>query len=167
MSPPDPRRSDSPAALTDGAAGEGALNVLAADAEEGGTIELALSDLEVDSIQPTVIPDEIGPTVVGIPLRNQLAAARIAHAISNARDAQALIDEAVELLATVRGLHAETYHLGAAVGALRETADLLARHASAAGPAGLLSGGPLVDLKNDPTYEEIAIWVSFGIPVTS
>jgi hypothetical protein len=167
MSPPDPRRSDSPAALTDGAAGEGAPNAPAVDREDGRTIELALSDLEVDSVRPTAIPDEIGPTVGGIPIRNQLAAARIAHAISNAREAQALMDEAVELLATVRGLHAETYQLGAAVGTLRETADVLARHASAAGQSGTAPGGPLVDLKNDPSYEEIAIWVSFGIPVTS
>ena len=108
-------------------------------------------------------PDEIGSTVAGIPIRNQLAAARIAHAVSNAREARALIDEAVELLATVRGLHAQTYQLGATCGALRDTIDALARHESVAGRG----EAPPVDLKNDPSYEEIAIWLSFGIPVTS
>jgi hypothetical protein len=156
MSPPDPRHGISPAAVPHAAAGEGAPEGLAAIPLEGRTIELAISD---------IVPDEIGPTVGGIPIRNQLAAARIAHALSNAREAQALIDEAVELLATVRGLHAETYQLGAARGGLRDTTDLLARHtrieAGAEGPS------PVADLKTDPSYEEIAIWVSFGIPVRS
>ncbi len=157
MSPPDPRRDISPAALPHGAAGEGALQRPAEVPLEGRTIELAISDL---------VPDEIGPTVGGIPIRNQLAAARIAHALSNAREAQALIDEAVELLATVRGLHAETYQLGAARGALRDTTDLLARHTRT--EAGGADGPtPAADLKTDPSYEEIAIWVSFGIPVRS
>jgi hypothetical protein len=134
-----------------------------ADGEDGRTIELAASDLEMEVSPAVAIPDEIGSTVAGIPIRNQLAAARIAHAVSNAREAQALIDEAVELLATIRGLHAETYQLGAACGALRDTIDALARHETVAGRA----EAPSVDLKNDPSYEEIAIWLSFGIPVTS
>lgn len=157
MSPPDPRHDISPAVLPHGTAGEGAPDSAVDAAPEGATIELAISD---------VIPDEIGPTVGGIPLRNQLAAARIAHVLSNVREAQAMLDEAVELLATVRGLHAETYQLGAARGALRDTTDLLARRARPA-PGGAEGPSPLVDLKGDPSYEEIAIWVSFGIPVRS
>jgi hypothetical protein len=156
MSPPDPRHDISPVAVPHTAAGEGAPEGLAEVPLEGRTIELAISD---------IVPDEIGPTVGGIPIRNQLAAARIAHALSNAREAQALIDEAVELLATVRGLHAETYQLGAARGALRDTTDLLARHARI--EAGAEGPSPVADLKTDPSYEEIAIWVSFGIPVRS
>jgi hypothetical protein len=113
------------------------------------TLELSTAEFRQMQSNPSgAEPDEVGPTVVGIPLRNQLAAARIAHALSNAREAQALIDEAVELLATVRGLHAETYQLGATRGGLRETIDLLTR-------------------RTRPSYEEIAIWLSFGIPVTS
>lgn len=158
MSPPDPRHSDSSAAPMTGAAGEGSRTA-AVDLEDGRTIELAAADLEL-LVNP---PDEIGSTVAGIPIRNQLAAARIAHAVANAREAQALVDEAVELLATVRGLHAETYQLGSACGALRDTIDALARHGSVAGEG----DAPAVDLKNDPSYEEIAIWLSFGIPVTS
>jgi hypothetical protein len=132
------------------------------------TVELSTSELQiVAATADTTAPDEIGPTVVGIPIRNELAAARIAHALTNAREAQALIDEAVELLATVRGLHAETYQLGAARGAIRETTDLLDRRA---GRSSDDSGGAPAqpfDLKKDPTYEEIAVWMSFGIPVTS
>lgn len=157
MNPPDPRHDISPAALPHGAAGEGAPERSAEALLEGRTIDLAISD---------IVPDEIGPTVGGIPIRNQLAAARIAHVLSNVREAQALIDEAVELLATVRGLHAETYQLGAARGALRDTTDLIARQARTA-PDGAEGPSPIVDLKNDPSYEEIAIWVTFGIPITS
>jgi hypothetical protein len=167
MSPPDPRPTATPAALMNGAAGVGTPNGPAVDCEDGRTIELAVSDLGGEALLGATTPDEIGSTVAGIPIRNQLAAARIAHALSNAREAQALMDEAVELLATVRGLHAETYQLGAARGALRDTIDVLGRHANAAARAGAAPGAPLVDLKNDPSYEEIAIWVSFGIPVTS
>ena len=145
-----------------GAAGEGPRTA-AVDCEDARTIELAATDLEIVVSPGPTTPDEIGSTVAGIPIRNQLAAARIAHAVSNAREAQALIDEAVELLATVRGLHAETYQLGATCGALRDTIDALARHESVAGGPEV----PPVDLKNDPSYEEIAIWLSFGIPVTS
>lgn len=162
MTPPDPQRDVSPAALAHGAAGEAAGAPV-----EGQTIELALSEIQIEGATSSDVPDEIGPTVGGIPIRNQLAAARIAHVLSNAREAQALIDEAVELLATVRGLHAETYQLGAARGALRDTIDLVARHARAARDGGADASTPLVDLKGDPSYEEIAIWVSFGIPVTS
>ena len=165
MSPPDPRHDISPAALPHGAAGEGAPEGSAEGPLEGRTIEVAISDVQVEGTASDVVPDEIGPTVGGIPIRNQLAAARIAHALSNAREAQALIDEAVELLATVRGLHAETYQLGAARGALRDTTDLLARHARI--EAGAEGPSPVADLKTDPSYEEIAIWVSFGIPVRS
>ena len=165
MSPPDPRHDSSPAALPHGAAGEGAPKA-SPEVPEGRTIELAISDIQVEGTASNVVPDEIGPTVGGIPVRNQLAAARIAHALSNAREAQALMDEAVELLATVRGLHAETYQLGAACGALRDTADLLVRHTRT--EAGRAEGAsPVADLKTDPSYEEIAIWVSFGIPVRS
>ncbi len=167
MSPPDPCPSHSPAAPIGGAAGRGARDATTVDDEDSRTIELAAADLEMESIDPVTIPDEIGPTVVGIPIRNQLATARIAHAVSNAREAQALIDEAVELLATIRGLHAETYQLGAACGALRDTIDGLARYASTARRVGAATGAPLVDLKNDPSYQEIATWVSFGIPVIS
>lgn len=157
MSPPDPRHDISPAALPHGAAGEGAPERSLEPTVEGRTIELAISD---------IVPDEIGPTVGGISIRNQLAAARIAHVLSNVREAQALMDEAVELLATVRGLHAETYQLGAARGALRDTSDLIARHTRTA-PDGAEGPSPIVDLKTDPSYEEIAIWVTFGIPITS
>lgn len=166
MSPPDPRHDNSPAALPHGAAGEGARDASVEAPPEGATIELAISDIQLEGAASTVIPDEVGPTVGGIPIRNQLAAARIAHVVSNVREAQALLDEAVELVATVRGLHAETYQLGAASGALRDTTDLLARHARPA-PGDAEGPSPLVDLKTDPTYEEIAIWVSFGIPVRS
>lgn len=162
MSPPDPRRSDSPAVPIAGAAGEGSRTVIV-DCEDGRTIELVAADLEMVVSPAATTPDEIGSTVAGIPIRNQLAAARIAHAVSNAREAQALIDEAVELLATIRGLHAETYQLGAACGALRDTIDAVARHEMVAGQ----STAPPADLKNDPSYEEIDIWLSFGIPVTS
>jgi hypothetical protein len=162
MNPPDPRRSDSPAVPIHGAAGEGPRTA-AVDCEDGRTIELAAADLELVVNPAVATPDEIGSTIAGIPIRNQLAAARIAHAVSNAREARALIDEAVELLATVRGLHAETYQLGATCGALRDTIDALARHESSAGQG----EAPTVDLKSDPSYEEIAIWLSFGIPVTS
>jgi hypothetical protein len=165
MSPPDPRHDISPAALPHGAAGEGAPEGSAEGPLEGRTIGVAISDVQVEGTASDVVPDEIGPTVGGIPIRNQLAAARIAHALSNAREAQALIDEAVELLATVRGLHGETYQLGAARGALRDTTDLLARHARI--EAGAEGPSPVADLKTDPSYEEIAIWVSFGIPVRS
>jgi hypothetical protein len=132
------------------------------------TVELSTSELQVvAAAADTAAPDEIGPTVVGIPIRNELAAARIAHALGNAREAQALIDEAVELLATVRGLHAETYQLGAARGAIRETTDLLARRIDGSSDDGVAGPTQPFDLKKDPTYEEIAIWMSFGIPVTS
>ena len=157
MSPPDPRHDISPAALPHGAAGEGAPERSLERPVEGRTIELAISD---------IVPDEIGPTVGGIPIRNQLAAARIAHVLSNIREAQALIDEAVELLATVRGLHAETYQLGAARGGLRDTTDLIARHTRTASD-GAEGSSSIVDLKTNPSYEEIAIWVTFGIPITS
>ena len=127
-----------------------------------------MADLVVTEATAEIIdPDEIGPTVVGIPIRNELAAARIAHALTNAREAQALIDEAVELLATVRGLHVETYQLGAARGAIHETVDLLGRRSRQGEAAGGSSPAQSVDLKKDPTYEEIAIWMSFGIPVMS
>ena len=151
----DEQASDSLAAPTDEAAGEvtGGLS----------TSEAVLSEAAVDVTDP----DEIGPTVVGISVRNELAAARIAHALTNAREAQALIDEAVELLATVRDLHVETYQLGAARGAIHETADLLGRRSRAGVGAGGSSPAQSVDLKKDPTYEEIALWMSFGIPVTS
>jgi len=132
------------------------------------TVELSTSELQVvAATADTGAPDEIGPTVVGIPIRNELAAARIAHALADAREAQALIDEAVELLATVRGLHVETYQLGAARGNIRETTDLLARRASGSSDDSGGAPGHPFDLKKDPTYEEIAIWMSFGIPVTS
>ena len=163
MNPPDPHRSDSPAAPISGAAGEGPRTATV-DLEDGRTIELAAADLELVVSPAPTTPDEIGSTVAGIPIRNQLAAARIAHAVSNARDARALIDEAMELLATVRGLHAETYQLGATCGALRDTIDALSRYESVSGRG---DAPPPVDLKNDPSYEEIAIWLSFGIPVTS
>ncbi len=166
MSPPDPRHDISPAALPHGAAGEGAPGPSAEALLEGRTIELAISDIQLEAAASTVVPDEIGPTVGGIPIRNQLAAARIAHSLANVREAQALIDEAVELLATVRGLHAETYQLGAARGALRDTTDLIARHTRTT-PDGAEAPSPIVDLKTEPSYEEIAIWVSFGIPVRS
>jgi hypothetical protein len=131
------------------------------------TLELSTAELlHAQSELSISAPDEVGPTVIGIPIRNQLAAARIAHALSDAREAQALIDEAVELLATVRGLHAETYRLGAARGGLRDTIDLLAQWGPASG-GDVESPAPAVDLKTDPSYEEIAIWLSFGIPVTS
>lgn len=167
MSPRDQQTDASPAALASGAAGEGADRTALDLAVDGGTIELATSELQIEPDPASGAPDEIGPTVGGIPIRNQLAAARIAHALTNAREAQALLDEAVELLATVRGLHAETYQLGGARGALRDTVDVLERHARAAEASGASSPAPAFDLKNDPSYEEIAIWVSFGIPVTS
>ncbi len=168
MNPPDPRRVVPPAALAHGAAGEGGPAFSAVDADrEGRTIELATSEFQIEATSSTTIPDEIGPTVGAIPIRNQLAAARIAHAFSNAREAQALIDEAVELIATVRGLHVETYQLGAARGALRNTIDLLGRRARDAQDAGSVAPAPVADLKKDPSYEEIDIWLSFGIPVTS
>lgn len=129
------------------------------------TVELSTVEL-VQAAASSEPADEVDATVAGIPLRNQLAAARIAHALANAREAQALIDEAVELLATVRGLHAETYQLGAARGGLRDTIDLLAQRSRSAEGDGP-TPEPSFDLKTDPSYEEIAIWVSFGIPVTS
>ena len=132
------------------------------------TVELSTSELQlVAATAETAAPDEIGPTVVGIPIRNELAAARIAHALTNAREAQTLIDEAVELLATVRGLHVETYQLGAARGAIRETTELLDRRAGGSSEGSGAATAESFDLKKDPTYEEIAIWMSFGIPVTS
>ena len=165
MSTPDQHGNTSPAAPTDRAAGEITGPTPSHPFDAGGTIELATRELMAAEIAAANIePDEVGPTVVGIPIRNQLAAARIAHVLTNAREAQALIDEAVELLATVRGLHAETYQLGATRGALRDTVDQLARHARAAQDE---SAPAPPDLKNDPSYEEIAIWISFGIPVTS
>lgn len=112
-------------------------------------------------------PDDIGPTVVAIPIRTRLAAARIAHAADNVREAQAIVDEAIGLLATVRGRQAEIYQLGAAQGALRETIELLAHQANARPQGGDACADPPPDLKSDPTYEEIAIWVSFGVPLTS
>jgi hypothetical protein len=149
---------------SEGAAPEPVRDTLDASAPDH-TVELSTAEL-VQAAASSEPADEVGATVVGIPLRNQLAAARIAHALANARDAQALIDEAVELLATVRGLHAETYQLGAARGGLRDTIDLLAgRSRSAEGDAP--KAEPPFDLKADPSYEEIATWVSFGIPVTS
>lgn len=168
MSPPDPRRAVVPAALAHGAAGEGGSEVLAAGADrEGRTIELVTSELQIEATWANTIPDEVGPTVGAIPIRNQLAAARIAHALSNAREAQALIDEAVELVATVRGLHVETYQLGAARGALHDTINLLSRRARATEDGGSEAPAPDADLKKEPSYEEIDIWLSFGIPVTS
>lgn len=167
MTPPDRHCNAFPAARKDATGGEGAPNATPADCEDGRTIELGIADIELPSVSVVPVADEIGPTVVGIPLRNQLASARIAHAMSNAREAQALLDEAVELLATVRGLHVETYQLGATVGALHETAALLTRHGSAAQHEGAPTDAPLVDLKNDPSCEEIAIWLSFGIPLNS
>jgi hypothetical protein len=165
---PDLSRAVPPAALDHGAAGEGGPSLPAANADrEGLTIELATSELQIEATSSGTIPDEVGPTVVAIPIRNQLAAARIAHAFSNAREARALIDEAVELVATVRGLHVETYQLGAARGALRNTIELLARRARAEQDGGSDGPAPVADLKKDPSYEEIDIWLSFGIPVTS
>src|SRR5450631_4102280 len=93
MSPPDPRCGLPPAALTRGAAGEGGPAFPGVDADrEGRTIELATSEFQIEATSSSTIPDEVGPTVAAIPIRNQLAAARIAHAFSNAREAQALID---------------------------------------------------------------------------
>lgn len=168
MTTRDQRRTDSPIVSVDEAAGELTGPTLGEPTEPDLTVELSTSELLLSAAAAeAAAPDEIGPTVVGIPIRNELAAARIAHALTNAREAQALIDEAVELLATVRDLHVETYRLGAASGAIRETTDLLARRAG--GSANDHDGSPTqsVDLKEDPTYEEIAIWMSFGIPVMS
>ena len=168
MSPPDLRSAVSPAALAHGAAGQGGLSLPAASADrEGLTIELATSELQIDVTSSSTIADEVGPTVAAIPIRNQLAAARIAHVFSNAREAQALIDEAVDLLATVRGLHVETYQLGAARGALRNVIELLAGRGHTAHEGGSDASAPDADLKKEPSYEEIDIWLSFGIPVTS
>lgn len=166
MGPPDLRQDISPAPIPHGAAGEGAPDGPAEALLEGRTIELQISDIQLEGNGSSVVPDDIGPTVVGISIRNQLAAARITHALSNIREAQALIDESVELLATVRGLHAETYQLGAARGALRDTTNLISRHTRTT-PGGAGAPSPIVDLKTDPSYEEIGIWVSFGIPVSS
>jgi hypothetical protein len=127
-----------------------------------GTIELSLSEL-----MPLEGPDQVGPTVAAIPIRKELAAARIDHAFKNARDAEALIDEAIELTATVRGLHAETYQLGAALATIRETVDLLQDRSRPSEDIDGEAPTRSVDLKNPPTYEEISIWMSFGIPVTS
>ena len=166
-----PGNGDYARLVADPAPGEIAICTLTEPAVDADTIEISVSELMPLEPTPTIPgPDEIGPTIVGIPIRNELAAARIAHALTNARDAQALIDEAVEMLATVRGLHVETYHLGAAGGTIRETVDLLQRRSrrdTDVGDADDESPTRSVDLKIPPTYEEIAIWMSFGIPVTS
>lgn len=137
------------------------------EAAEEATGELSTSDLLLSEAAVDINdPDEIGPTVVGIPIRNELAAARMGHAVTNVREAQALIDEAVELLATVRDLHVETYQLGAAGAAIHQTAERLGRRCRE-GAGGGSSPAQSLDLKKDPTYEEIALWMSFGIPVMS
>lgn len=168
MTTRDQQRNAPPAVSLDEAAGELTGATPCDPPEADRTVELSTSELLLSAAAAeTAAPDEIGPTVVGIPIRNELAAARISHALTNAREAQALIDEAVELLATVRDLHVETYQLGAARGAIRETTDLLVRRAARAADDEDGSPAQSVDLKKDPTYEEIAIWMSFGIPVTS
>jgi hypothetical protein len=168
MTTRESHRNDSPAVSVDEPAGELTGFTPGDAAAADRTVELSTSELLLAAAAAEAAqPDEIGPTVVGIPIRNELAAARIAHALTNAREAQALIDEAVELLATVRDLHVETYQLGAARGAIRATTDLLVRRAGGAAEDSGGSAAQSVDLKKDPTYEEIAIWMSFGIPVTS
>jgi hypothetical protein len=109
-------------------------------------------------------PDPVGPTVYAIPLRSELAAARLNHAMRNIREAEPLLVEAASLLETVLNAEAETIHLSTAGAALTEALSLLTRRSLDAG--GDL-GRPPPDLKVDPTPNEISNWIAFDLPIRS
>jgi hypothetical protein len=109
---------------------------------------------------PDLEADIIGPTMFAIPIRNELASARVAHALTNVREAQLLVDETVRVLATVRGFHFESYRLGHALGSLTDALRLIDFRQGMA-----QTSDELFDLKQDPTQAEVNYWISSGVPL--
>jgi hypothetical protein len=136
------------------------------DLAEVDTVEVIV-EIPAAALRESNPPDEadlVGPTVFAIPVRRELAAARLAHALQNAREAEPLIEEAAALLSTVVDFDAEGDHLAAALGEVRAAIAVLTSRfqASLVDP---IADGP--DLKTDPSSDEIANWISFELPVQS